>query len=444
MTQTSPREDRIRPRDRDAILQSLRAGVVPRRGHHHVQVGRADEVEAVLRDLERIADGGSAIRFVIGEYGSGKTFFLFLLRAIALEQGMVTAHADLAPDRRLHATGGQARSLHAELMANVATRSRPDGGAAASVVERFATTALQAARASGRPVEEVVHERLHELSLLPAGYDFAEVVAAYWRGHESGDDRLQSDAVRWLRGELSTKTDARQMLGVRSVVDDDNVYERLKLFARFVRLAGYRGLLVTLDEMVNLYKLGSGVARRNNYEQLLRIVNDSLQGVSVGLGFALGGTPEFLMDPRKGLYSYEALRSRLEENRFAGDGLKDLTGPVVHLANLSPEELYLLLEKLRHIYAEGDSARYLVPDEALRAFMAHCAERIGEAYFRTPRNTIKAFIGLLAVLDQNPSATWEDLVGRVELAPEENADLEPLTDADGETEEGEELASFRL
>lgn len=444
MTQTSSREDRIRPRDRDAILQSLRAGVVPRRGHHHVQVGRADEVEAVLRDLERIADGGSAIRFVIGEYGSGKTFFLFLLRAIALEQGLVTAHADLAPDRRLHATGGQARSLHAELMANVATRSRPDGGAAASVVERFATTALQAARASGRPVEEVVHERLHELSLLPAGYDFAEVVAAYWRGHETGDDRLQSDAVRWLRGELSTKTDARQMLGVRSVVDDDNVYERLKLFARFVRLAGYRGLLVTLDEMVNLYKLGSGVARRNNYEQLLRIVNDSLQGVSVGLGFALGGTPEFLMDPRKGLYSYEALRSRLEENRFAGDGLKDLTGPVVHLANLSPEELYLLLEKLRHIYAEGDPARYLVPDEALRAFMAHCAERIGEAYFRTPRNTIKAFIGLLAVLDQNPSATWEDLVGRVELAPEENADLEPLTDVDGETEEGEELASFRL
>lgn len=444
MTQTSSREDRIRPRDRDAILQSLRAGVVPRRGHHHVQVGRADEVEAVLRDLERIADGGSAIRFVIGEYGSGKTFFLFLLRAIALEQGLVTAHADLAPDRRLHATGGQARSLHAELMANVATRSRPDGGAAASVVERFATTALQAARASGRPVEEVVHERLHELSLLPAGYDFAEVVAAYWRGHETGDDRLQSDAVRWLRGELSTKTDARQLLGVRSVVDDDNVYERLKLFARFVRLAGYRGLLVTLDEMVNLYKLGSGVARRNNYEQLLRIVNDSLQGVSVGLGFALGGTPEFLMDPRKGLYSYEALRSRLEENRFAGDGLKDLTGPVVHLANLSPEELYLLLEKLRHIYAEGDPARYLVPDEALRAFMAHCAERIGEAYFRTPRNTIKAFIGLLAVLDQNPSATWEDLVGRVELAPEENADLEPLTDVDGETEEGEELASFRL
>lgn len=455
MTDRSRRERTIRTRDRDAIIQSLRAGVVPRRGHHHVQVGRADEVEAVMRDLDRIADGGSAIRFVIGEYGSGKTFFLFLVRSIALEKGVVTVHGDLAPDRRLHATGGQARSLYAELMANLATRTKPEGGAMASVVERFVTSALKQARADGRPVGEVVHERLEELSSLPGGYDFAEVVAAYWRGHEAGDDVLQSDAVRWLRGEFTTKTDARKALGVRTIVDDDNVYERLKLFARFVRLAGYTGLVVALDELVNLYKLGSGIARRNNYEQLLRIVNDSLQGASVGLGFLMGGTPEFLMDPRKGLYSYEALRSRLEENRFAGDGYKDLTGPVIHLANLSQEELYLLLEKLRHVYAAGDRDAHLVPDEALRAFMAHCSERIGDAYFRTPRNTIKAFLDLLAVLDQNPDASWQELVGRVQVEREVNPDLRPLDEEEGASgledsglddgpSEDDELSSFTL
>lgn len=426
MTHRNRRDRTIRTRDRDAIIQSLRAGVVPRRGHHHVQVGRAGEVEAVMRDLERIADGGSAIRFVIGEYGSGKTFFLFLVRSIALEKGLVTAHGDLAPDRRLHATGGQARSLYAELMANLATRTKPDGGAMASVVERFVTSALKQARADGTGVGQVVHERLEALSSLPGGYDFAEVVSAYWRGHEAGDDVLQSDAVRWLRGEFTTRTDARKALGVRTIVDDDNIYERLKLFARFVRLAGYSGLVVALDELVNLYKLGSGVARRNNFEQLLRIVNDSLQGASVGLGFLLGGTPEFLMDPRKGLYSYEALRSRLEENRFAGDGYTDLTGPVIHLANLSQEELYLLLEKLRHVYAAGDPDAHLVPDEALRAFMAHCSKRIGDAYFRTPRNTIKAFLDMLAVLDQNPDASWQELVGGVQVEREENPDLRPL------------------
>jgi len=443
MSDQSDRNARIRPRDRDAIVQSLRAGVVPRRGHQHVQVGRADEVEALIRDLERIADGGSAIRFVIGEYGSGKTFFLYLVRSIALEKGLVTAHADLAPDRRLHATGGQARALYAELMANLATRTRPQGGAVSGVVERFVSSALKEARDDGRPVEEIVHARLEELSGLPGGYDFAEVIAAYWSGHESGDERLLSDAVRWLRGEFATKTDARKALGVRTIVDDDNVYDRLKLFAHFTRLAGYEGLVVALDELVNLYKLGSGVARRNNYEQLLRTVNDSLQGASVGLGFLLGGTPEFLMDPRKGLFSYEALRSRLEENRFAGGELRDLTGPVIHLAALSPEELYLLLEKLRHVYAGGDEDAYLLPDEALQAFMTHCSERIGEAYFRTPRNTIKAFLDLLAVLDQNPGADWQELVGHVELKDEENPDLLPLDDDPDGGEDGE-LADFTL
>ena len=434
----------VRRRDRDAIVQSLRAGVVPRRGHQHIQVGRADEVEAVIADLDRIADGGSAIRFAIGEYGSGKTFLLFLIRSIALEKGLVSAAADLAPDRRLHATGGQARSLYAELMANLATRTRPEGAAVPAVVERFAAVALREARSGGAPVDRVVRERLENLSRLPGGYDFAEVIAAYWRGHETGNDQLQSDAVRWLRGEFTTKTDARRALGVRTIVDDDNIYDRLRLFARFVRLAGYGGLLVALDELVNLYKLGSGVARRNNYEQLLRIVNDCLQGSSEGLGFVLGGTPEFLMDPRKGLYSYEALRSRLEENRFAGEEFKDLTGPVIHLASLSQEDLYLLLEKLRHVYASGNRDAYLIPDEALHAFMRHCSERIGDSYFRTPRNTIKAFLDLLAILDQNPAASWDDLVGRVDLSPEENPDLLPLEEMGTGATEEDELASFTL
>ena len=449
-------EKQIRPRDRDAILQSLRAGVVPRRGHQYIQVGRAEEVQALLRDLDRVADGGSAIRFVIGEFGSGKTFFLYLIRSIALEKGLVASHADLNPDRRLHATGGQARSLYAELMANLATRTKPDGGAVASVVERFVTSALQQARESGAAVEGILQDRLGNLSEMTGGYDFAEVVAAYWRGHDQGNDQLKSDAVRWLRGEFSTKTDARKALGVRTIVDDDNLYDQLKLFSRFVRLAGYGGLLLCLDELVNLYKLANSQARSSNYEQILRILNDSLQGVSVGLGFLLGGTPELLMDTRRGLYSYEALRSRLAQNRFAVEGRKDFTGPVLHLANLSPEELYVLLRNLRHVHAGGEPAKYLLPDEALVAFMEHCSKRVGEAYFRTPRSTIRAFLELLAVLEQNPGASWTDLLGAVDVAPDVNPDLEPVgeegtvTPAETRPEEGredgedDELASFTL
>ena len=428
MTCATPATDRIRPRDRDAVIQSLRAGVVPRVGQQHIQVGRANEVTALLTDIDRIADGGSAIRFAIGEYGAGKSFFLNLVRSIALERKLVTVHADLSPDRRLHATRGQARSLYAELMRNLSTRARPDGAAMPSIVERFVSESLKLARSRDVSPVIVIRERLTELQELTGGYDFAEVVAAYWRAHDTGNEQMKADVVRWLRGEFSTRTDARAALGVRTIIDDGTFYDHLKLFARFVRLAGFSGLLVCLDEMVNLYKLSNTQARNSNYEQVLRILNDCLQGSAAGLGFVLGGTPDMLLDTRRGLYSYSALQSRLAENTFAAAGLVDYSGPVLRLANLSPEDMFVLLTKLRHVFAAGDPDAYLVPDEALKAFMSHCASRVGDAYFRTPRTTIKEFVNLLAVLEQNPGVDWSDLIDRVEIATEANPDLEPLDD----------------
>ena len=424
----SPASERIRPRDRDAIIQSLRAGVVPRVGQQHIQVGRANEVRALLSDIERISDGGSAIRFAIGEYGAGKSFFLNLIRSIALEQKLVTVHADLSPDRRLHATGGQARSLYAELMRNLATRARPDGGAMPSVVERFVTESLNQASARDVNPEIVIRERLAELQELTGGYDFAEVIAAYWRAHDTGNEQLKADVVRWLRGEFATRTDARAALGVRTIIDDGTFYDHLKLFARFVRLAGFTGVLVCLDEMVNLYKLSNTQARNSHYEQVLRILNDCLQGSAAGLGFVFGGTPDMLLDTRRGLYSYVALQSRLAENTFAAAGLVDYSGPVLRLSSLSPEDMFVLLTKLRHVFASGDPSEYFVPDEGLTAFMDHCKSRVGDAYFKTPRTTIKEFVNLLAVLEQNPGVNWSDLIARVEIAAEANPDLAPLAD----------------
>lgn len=450
---------KIKAKDRDAVIQSLRAGVVPRSGQHLIQVGRVQELAALLKDIDRISEGGSAMRFVIGEYGSGKTFFLSLVRAIALQKRQVTVHADLTPDRRLHASKGQARSLYAELMRNLSTRAKPDGGALSSVVEKFVSSAMTEARSRDVTPEVIIRERLDHLSEMVGGYDFAEVIAAYWRGHDSGDDVLKSNAVRWLRGEFSTKTDARKALGVRTIVDDANFYDQLKLFARFVRLAGYEGFVVCLDELVNLYKLANTQARNSNYEQILRILNDSLQGTADGLGFVLGGTPEFLMDTRKGLYSYEALQTRLAENTFAGNGIVDFSHPVIRLASLSQEDLYVLLAKIRHVFAEGNTDAYLISDAEIQGFMQHCFQRVGEAYFRTPRNTITAFVNLLAVLDQNPEVSVEDLIGKVTIEPEQNPDLLPFEDDEEEdtlvqppptktvskdVEADDDLASFKL
>ncbi|CAG4899022.1 hypothetical protein R69919_02545 [Paraburkholderia gardini] len=428
----------IRPRDRDAVLQSLRAGVVPRAGQHLIQVGRARELEALLQDVERVADGGSSFRIVVGEYGAGKTFFLNLVRAIALEKKLVTVHADLNPDRRLHASGGQARSLYAELVKNMATRTKPEGGALAGVVEKFIGQAKTEAKATGRTSEAVIRAQLAQLTEMVNGYDFADVIAAYCRGFEEGNEQLKSDAVRWLRGEFSTRTDARNALGVRTIVDDASMYDQLKLLGRFVRMAGYSGLMVCLDELVNLYKLANVQARNANYEQILRILNDSLQGSAAGLGFVLGGTPEFLLDTRRGLYSYPALQSRLAENTFATNGLVDYSGPVIRLASLTPEDFYVLLDKIRIVHASGDAGRARLPVEAIQAFMAHAAARLGEAYFRTPRTTITAFINLLAVLEQNPAADWRQLIGGLEVERDIGGAADIATDSD------DELTSFRL
>jgi len=436
----------IKARERDALIKSLRAGVVPRTGQHLIQVGRSRELDTLIKDIEHIAQSGSTFRLVIGEYGSGKTFFLNLVRAVGLEKKMVVTNADLTPDRRLQATGGQARVLYAELMRNLSTRTKPDGGALPGIVEKFVSTVLLEAKTSGQSPEASIYKKLENLSEMVGGYDFGAIIAAYWKGFESGDDQLKVNAIRWLRGEFSTKTEARAALGVRTIVDDGSFYDYLKLLSRFARLAGYSGLVICLDELVNLYKLSNTQARNANYEQILRILNDSLQGISEGVGFLLAGTSEFLMDTRRGLYSYPALQSRLAENMFAKNGLIDLTGPVLRLASLSAEEFFVLLQKLRDVYAFGDPSKYVLPDEALPMFMEHCHKRIGEAYFRTPRTTIKSFINLLAILEQNPGANWKELLGKIEVQKDDGGASGIIDKPDGLGSEtgDDELAKFKL
>lgn len=437
MTQT---KSVIRPKDRDALIQALRAGVVPRAGQHLIQVGRAHEIAALVGDIDRISQGGAVFRLVTGEYGAGKTFFLNLIRAIAMEKKLVSVNADLNPDRRLHASGGQARSLYTELVRNMSTRAKPDGGALVSVVERFISHTNEEATAQGKAVEDVIRTKLAALTELVNGYDFAEVIAIYYRAHCEGNDDLQGQAIRWLRGEFSTKTDARNALGVRTIVDDANMYDQLKLLSLFVQLAGYGGLLVCLDEMVNLFKLANTQARNANYEQLLRMLNDTFQGNSAHIGFVLGGTPEFLMDTRRGLYSYPALQSRLSTNSFAKAGLIDFSGPVIRLASLSPEDFYVLLQKVRDVFESGRSIERSLPDQAIHGFMAHCATKLGDAYFRTPRTTITSFIDLLAILDQNPILQWEALLPELSMVKDDGG----ASDHRLEPEHQDELSDFKL
>jgi hypothetical protein len=438
----------IKPRERDAILQSLRAGVVPRIGLQHIQVGRKDEVAAILSDLDRIAQDGATVRFIIGRYGSGKSFFLNLARMVALEKKFVVVQADISPDRRLHASSGQARSLYSELMHNMSAGAKRDGGALPGLVERWVSEVEFEAKETGGDPQKEIYRRLKPLQENVSGYDFATVVNKYVEGSQQGNDAMTNASLRWLRAEYATKTEARQDLGVRSIIGDQDVYDYLKLMAAFVRLAGYSGLLVNLDEMgVLAQRLNSKSARDANYEMILRIFNDCLQGSVNGLGVVFAGTDTFMDDRRRGLASYEALATRLANNTFAIDGLRDYSGPVIRLPNLTVEDLYVLLHNIRQVYASGDVSRYLVPDEALKAFIQHCAQTLGSEFYQTPRDAVKGFVGFLSVLEQNPGTDWQKLLGGINLQPSINPEIIPVTEDDTQVPpngEKDELATFRL
>lgn len=437
----------IRNKEREVIIQSLRSGVVPKVGLHHIQVGRSDEIKSFVRDIQNISEGGSSFRFVIGEYGSGKTFFLSLIRSIALEKGLVTMHSDLSPSKRLHGAQGQVRCLLSDFISSLSTRTRQDGNALENILDRFISVVKEEADSNKKSLSYVVSTMLKDMMEIPGGYDFIQVIIRYCESFESEDDSIKNNALKWLRAEYTTKKDAFADLKVREYISDKSLLNTIKLYCILVRKAGYNGLMVCIDELVNLYKITNTVSRNANYEEILRMLNDTLQGSFSNLGFIMGGTPDFLTDTRRGLYSYEALRSRLTENAFASQlGLVDYNTTVLRLTSLTKEELYVLLQNLRHVFAYGNTEDYLIPDTALNAFLVHCSKKIGDSYYRTPRTTIKSFLDMLSLLEQYPQYKWSDILETVNIErDQEGSGINTLIEhTDVVTESDEEFASFKL
>jgi hypothetical protein len=441
-----------------AVIQSLGAGVVPRIGLEYVAVGRKDEVTALLDDLDKIvAEGGATFRLILGRYGSGKTFLNQLIRGYALQRNFVVADADLSPTRRLTGTDGQGRGLYRELLTNLATKTRPDGGAFPVLLERWISDVQQEVLTSSgliasdptfpKAVEQQIFKTANSMQGMVHGFDFATVISAYWNGHQNGNDVQKEAALRWLRGEYSTKTEAREALGVRVIIDDDSWYEYIKLLAHFVKDIGYTGLVIFIDEAVNLYKIANTVSRNNNYERLLTIFNDILQGKAQYLGVLVGGTPQMVEDRQRGLYSYEALRTRLEESRYAKkSGLRDLSGPMIQLDTLKAEEIFVLLQNLRELHGTHFGYKSKITDSQIQSFMNETLNRLGADQFLTPREVVRDFISILNILQQNPDQSFESVMGT--LTPSQQNDdpevLTPETEIQDEAQPGSPYTKFEI
>ena len=396
---------RVPKRIAAVIINSLKGGVVPRIGLPYITVGREREIQALLHDLDLVADGGASFRFLVGRYGAGKSFLLQTIRTHAMGNDFVVADADLSPERRLQGGQGQGLATYRELIRNLSTKTRPEGGALALVLDRWV-----AALREQPDAEAALAAQLSPIQELVCGFDFTQVLRLYYRASLEGNDEARAGVVKWLRGEFRTKTEARGELGVNACITDDTWYEYLKLFAQFLVGAGYRGLVVLIDELVNLYKIPNATSRQYNYEKILTMYNDTLQGKTHHLGIIMGGTPQSIEDRRRGVFSYEALRSRLTQGRFASAGLADMLAPVIHLEPLTYEELLVLIEKLADIHAGYFGYERTLTEAQLVGFLRVEFGRVGADTHLTPREVIRDFIELLDIVCQNPGADVDALL----------------------------------
>lgn len=403
-----------------AILNSLKGGVVPRIGLPYIAVGRKNEIEALLHDVDIIAEGGASFRFIVGRYGSGKSFLIQTIRNYVMDKGFIVADADLSPERRLQGTRGQGLATYRELIRNLSTKTRPEGGALTLVLDRWISSVqTEAVEETGltpgdpgltKAVDQKIYQVTSAVSELVHGFEFARLLSLYYHAYVDGDDDTKGKVVRWFRGEYALKREAKEELGVNIIITDDDWYDYLKIFAVFFRLAGYTGMMIMIDELVNLYKIPNAITRQYNYEKLLTMYNDTLQGKARYLGIIMGATPQAIEDKRRGVYSYEALRSRLSEGKFSRPGARDLLAPVIRLEPLTPEEMLVLCEKLSAMHAGLYGYEKKIGTEELAQFIKMEYGRIGVDQNITPREVIRDFIELLDLLYQNPSMKLEELL----------------------------------
>lgn len=444
-------EIKIPKRISTALLNSITSGVTPRLGIEHIAVGRKREIETLLGDLENIGQGGAVFRFIVGRYGSGKSFLLQIIRTYAIERGYIVTDADLSPERKLTGGNNSGLSTYRELLRNMSSKVRPDGGALSALLDKWIDNiriSLIADNVSEAEIPAKMEQRIlldiATTEELVHGYDFSKVLQAYWRGFNSGDDDLKNSAMKWLRGEYATKADANSELGVRAIITDDTWFDYMKLLSAFVSILGYKGFVMLLDEGVNLYKISNTISRNNNYEKLLNMFNDAMQGKVRSMGAYMCGTPQFVEDMRRGLFSYEALRTRLAGSRFLKDGMQDMQGPLMYLEKLTHEELYVLLQRVSQLHCAHYGYAKTVSDEELIGFMQIVANRLGADELLTPREVLRDFVSILNFIHQNPDRSFISMIGGDDLLKRTPVNSVNSAETDDSEVDEDEAVEFTL
>ncbi|MBX9887061.1 MAG: ATP-binding protein [Flavobacteriaceae bacterium] len=425
----------IKPKEATSIINSLIGGVVPKIGVQHITVGRSEEINAVVTALEDVKNGHSMVKFWIGDFGSGKSFMLHVLNTVALKQKFVVASADFTPDNRLYSNDGKGVALYSSIMDNVSIQTKPEGGALPTLLEKWIEQVItKTAEENNISLTEIRNENY--LSLIQTnimktineitdvgGFDFGVVIMKYYEGYIKDDDQLRRNALKWLKGEYRTKTEARQDLGIREIINDLNYYDMLKNFCKLFVSMGYSGFMVNLDEAINLYKISNSAVREKNYEKILTIYNDCFQGKVSNLFFNFAGTKDVLENQRRGFFSYDALKTRLVTNKYETADIRDFAQPVIRLLPLDHNEIFVLLKKLKAIFDFNYKTELSISDDDIQQFMEELFNKPGASEFLTPREVIRDFLNILNIIRQNPTVDKNKLFGEIEISDERPAEF---------------------
>lgn len=414
---------RINPKEASVIIKSLEGGVVPSIGVQHLLVGRNREVEELIKILDTISDGGSDIRFWVGDFGSGKSFMLATIEQIALQKDFVVSSLDLNPSRRFYATDRKAVALYTEIIDNIKTKTARNGNVLNTIIEEWLNRIFQIVADSyaidisdiiaGSKQKEVKNEILNTIgnfSAVGLSFEFGQALIKYYEAFIEDNRLLGTNALRWMRGDITTKTEAKKALGINQIINDDNWFDALKNMSELFLAIGYSGFVVNFDEAVNLYKIPQSVTRERNYERILNIYNECKSNIAKGLFINFGATRKTIFDENRGLSSYGALKGRLGNEESMDNKLVNTNRTVLGLKPLTNEEIYTLLENLVNVYNVNYKESISISEDEIVAYMQGQLNRPGADEFLTPRAVIKDFIEILDLKRQNPDQEIMDII----------------------------------
>lgn len=408
----------------ESIINALKNGNVPPEGVGEICVGRERELEEFDKIFSKVKDGAAVTRFLNGEFGSGKSFFLKLLEERALADNFVVAKVTLSRDVPFNKFEVVYRSIVASLRCKTGTSLE-------HIIEKWTTQLrMMALRETTDPYqqERIVIDNINNdlKEVRKHATTFAAAIENYYKLSARGDQETAKYAMAWLSGEKNIPYTIKRQFGVKGDIDRENAFKYLEALSSFLMALKYSGLIILIDEAEHIMTLHTKKLRDTAYDYMRFIYDECSLGRFHNTLFIFAGTPEFFEDPKMGVPSYTALNERIED--VLNTEFKDLRKPIIRLDGFKKDNLMELSDRLISMHEEVYEWEAKPVRESLDGIIARHEANAELTGYISPRNFVKSFISVLDVVQQNPELRSEEEI--LDLFEEKEMEFEEFEDED--------------